>query len=64
MISFSNSVLTHFKHISTKAQQKIYLPFGKNTATEKICVSLNITSQKKSEKRFLVLQTVLLMVSK
>lgn len=32
--SISDSVLTYFKRINTEAQQKIYLPFEKNIATE------------------------------
>lgn len=47
--SVSDSVLTYFKHINTEAQQKIYLPFEKNIATETLKISLNITSHK-SEK--------------
>lgn len=60
MASFSNSVLTYFKHINTEAQQKVYhLPFDKNTATRTLTISL-ISLHKKVKKILTVLQTILL----
>lgn len=60
MVSFSNSVLTYFKHINTEAQQKVYhLPFDKNTATRTLTISL-ISLHKKVKKILTVLQTILL----